>query len=102
MSAHTMPELYETLTAGGKFSRQFSCKQEAIEFRNKLATHKYRKERELKLMGVIEPLTLAMDYDLDTNVATYYTRAREQRELTTYEILTISPQSPQSPDPDTI
>jgi len=90
MSKYTMPELYETLTTGGKFKLQFSCKEEAVSFRNKLATHKYRTERELKILGVIQPQTLSMEFNPESNVAEFFLKAPQERELQTYEILTIT------------
>lgn len=86
----TLPELYETISAGGKFQMQFHSKEDAINFRAKLATHKHRTEKDLKLMGVIEHMTLTMTWDEATNVATFYTREPVQQQQT-YEILSITP-----------
>lgn len=93
-----MAELYETLTAGNKFRLQFNCKDEALAFRSKLATHKFRVERPLKDMGVIEHQTLSMDYDLEHNVATFYLRDPEEKSAKTFEILEILPNSTTNSD----
>ena len=93
MSAHTLPELYETLTSGGKFRLQFSCREEAAQFRGRLATHKYRAEKDLKDMGIIEHMTLSMDYDIEANIATFYLREPGSKALPTFEVLEIIPPS---------
>ena len=91
MSTHTLPELYETLTSGGKFRLQFSCNSEATLFRNKLGTYKYRAEKDLKDMGVIGHMTLSMDYDRESNVATFYLREPDSKSAPTFEVLEIIP-----------
>jgi len=95
MSAHTLPELYETLTSGGKFRLQFNCRDEAVEFRSRIATHKYRVEKDLKDMGVIEHMTLSMDYSLEDNIATFYLREPDSKAPPTFEVLEIIPPTPQ-------
>ena len=100
MSAHTLPELYETLTSGGKFRLRFNTHEEANAFRSRLATHKFRVEKDLKDMGVIEHMTLSMDYANEVygptgaGIATFYLR-EPNTNLPTFEVLEIIP-------PDTI
>jgi len=95
MSTLTLPELYETLTAGNKFHMRFSCKDEAVAFRNRLATHKFRAEKQLKLLGIIEPQVLSMTYDGDANIAAFFLQERkQQQDLISYEILEITPVTP--------
>jgi len=91
MSSHTLPELYETLTTGGKFRLRFNCRDEAVEFRTRLATHKFRVEKELKAMGVIEHMTLSMDFDMISLTATFYLREPESKQQKTFEVLEIIP-----------
>jgi hypothetical protein len=87
MSAHTLPELYETLTSGGTFRMKFNCKEEANNFRAKIATHKHRTEKELKLMGVIEVQSLSMSYDADSCIASFHLTERKEQDLRTYDII---------------
>jgi len=95
MSAHTLAELYETLTSGGKFRLRFNCRDEAVEFRSRLATYKYRIEKPLKDMAVIQHQILAMDYDIEENIATFFLREPDyERSNTTFEILEVIPPTP--------
>jgi hypothetical protein len=97
MSTHTLSELYETLTSGGKFRLRFNCREEAVEFRSRIATHKYRVEKDLKAMGVIEHMTLSMDYSSDDNIATFYLREPDYKSSPIFEVLEIIPPPPQQP-----
>lgn len=96
MSKHTLPDLYETLTSGGRFRLRFNSHEEAKQFRTKLATHKFRVEKDLKAMGVIEHMTLSMAYDIESNIATFYLREPDTKAQPTFEVLEIIP------PPDTI
>ena len=90
-SSYTMPDLYEALSSGASFTLQFNCKEEANIFRQKIATHKFRVEKELKAMGVIPHMTLSMTYDMDTDIATFFLQEPVDRELQTYTVLEMIP-----------
>jgi len=91
----TMPELYETLSTGGTFKLRFNSHEEANNFRATLATHKHRVEKELILVGHLEPQSLTMTYDKDSGIASFSLKERVAAARRTYEI--ISSDSPTPP-----
>lgn len=92
MSSGTVKDLYETLISGSKFRLQFNSKAEARNFRSLISTHKFRSEKPLKDMGVIQHQVLSMTYDNETNIATFLLRDTDYvRSTTKFEILEIIP-----------
>lgn len=93
----TLPELYETLASGNSFQMQFPTKVEAVIFQRKLGGCKFRQEKQLKALGMIEHLALHLEYNSESKIATFsLVQPSATRELKTYEILTIIPPT-QSP-----
>lgn len=89
MSNHSLADIYDLLNGGNSLTMKFYCRDDANSFRTKLGVYKYRTEKPLRDMGVIEPESLVMTYDNDTKIATFeFKKLDPQKEI--FEILTIS------------
>lgn len=96
MSTATIAKIYDLLFVGNKVQLEFPDKETATHFRKRLQTHKHRIELELKQLEQIEHLSLSMQFDPTSGVATFKI-AEHENEAATFEILNIIPPSQDIP-----
>jgi len=90
-SCYTLHDLYDILAGGSSVQMSFNSYVEAKQFQQKLGGCKHRQEKHLKNLGMIEHMTLSMQYNYETQIAEFKLKPPESKPRKTYEILAITP-----------